>query len=251
MIKQKEKLEKMIDSSQRIVFFGGAGVSTESGIPDFRSPAGLYQKEKSLQWPAEIILSHDFFQSQPLVFYQYYRQYIVHPEAKPNPAHIRLAELEKEGKLIAIITQNIDGLHQAAGSKHVLELHGSIHSNTCQKCGKKYGLDKILSGEDIPTCHCGGIIKPDVVLYGEELNQQVMNEAIEAIAQSDLLIVGGTSLMVYPAASLLHYAVSCRIVIINQTPTPYDQRADLVIRGPIGEVLGLPQMKDLNDKMEK
>lgn len=229
----KEQLEQWIETSNKIVFFGGAGVSTESGIPDFRSVDGLYNQ--SYQWPPEEILSHDFFFSHTDEFYRFYQEkMIVH--AKPNAAHLRLAELEQQGKLLAVITQNIDGLHTDAGSKNVYELHGSIWRNTCLECGAKAPLEQIERGEI--HCHeCGGLIKPDVVLYGEGLDDYVVAGAVKALRNADLLIVGGTSLAVYPAAGLLRYYQGSRLVVINRDPTPADNVADLVIREPIGTVL--------------
>ena len=239
------QLEDLIRKNRRIVFFGGAGVSTESGIPDFRSPKGLYQKSAdAYPWPAETILSLAFFRSRPDIFFRYYRQCILYPDARPNAAHQRLAQLETEDQIEAIITQNIDGLHQAAGSRRVLELHGSVHRNTCQQCKQKFGLDAIFSSKDIPTCPCGGIIKPDVVLYGEGLDQLVISQAIQSLKNADLLIIGGTSLTVYPAAGLIDHADAARIVLINQAVTAYDNKADLVIREPIGQVMGQHQLSE-------
>lgn len=231
------RLEKLIEQSQSIVFFGGAGVSTESGVPDFRSVDGLYNQ--TYDYPPEIILSHDFFVQHTGEFFRFYRDKLIVRGAKPNPAHLRLAALEKEGKLKAVITQNIDGLHQAAGSRNVLELHGSIHRNFCTRCGKSYTLDQIAQGTGVPRCSCGAVIKPDVVLYGEGLDQMVLSRAVRSLQQADLLIVGGTSLSVYPAAGLLDYYGGRELVLINKTETPADKRATLVIRRPIGEVLGL------------
>lgn len=229
----KEQLEQWIEASNKIVFFGGAGVSTESGIPDFRSVDGLYNQR--YQWPPEEILSHDFFFSHTDEFYRFYREkMIVH--AKPNAAHIRLAKLEQQGKLLAVITQNIDGLHTDAGSKNVYELHGSIWRNTCLQCGAKADLQQIEQGE-VRCRQCGGLIKPDVVLYGEGLNDYVVSGAIKALRNADLLIVGGTSLAVYPAAGLLRCYQGDHLVVINRDPTPADHVADLVIREPIGTVL--------------
>lgn len=234
------KLEQWIHESERIVFFGGAGVSTESGIPDFRGPGGLClrpgQQESFL--PVETILSRDFFDAYPDVFFHYYRQYLLYPQAKPNAAHIRLAQLEQSGRLRVVITQNIDGLHQAAGSKNVLELHGSAKRNICLHCRQIFTLEEIMPLTRTPVCSCGGRIKPDIVLYGEELDQHVIRSSIKAIAEADLLIIGGTSLSVYPAAGLIDYRSDCRTIMINQTKTPLDNRVDLVIRAPIGHVLG-------------
>ena len=235
---QDEKLRTLsqwVSESRRIVFFGGAGVSTESGIPDFRSQDGLY----SQQWayPPETILSRTFFDRKPEEFYRFYREKMLCPEARPGPAQVALAKLEERGILAAVVTQNIDGLHQAAGSKRVLELHGSVLRNYCMNCGKFYPMEEILHSEGIPRCSCGGIIKPDVVLYEESLDADTLRQSIEAISQADLLIVGGTSLAVYPAAGLLQYYRGRRLVLINKSPTPYDQKADLLIRGSIGEAL--------------
>ena len=231
------RLEKLIEQSRSIVFFGGAGVSTESGVPDFRSVDGLYNQ--TYDYPPEVILSHDFFVQHTEEFFRFYRDKLIVRGAKPNPAHLRLAALEKEGKLKAVITQNIDGLHQAAGSRNVLELHGSIHRNFCTRCGKSYTLDQIAQGTGVPRCSCGAVIKPDVVLYGEGLDQMVLSRAVRSLQQADLLIVGGTSLSVYPAAGLLDYYGGRELVLINKTETPADKRATLVIRRPIGEILGL------------
>ena len=231
------RLEKLIEQSRSIVFFGGAGVSTESGVPDFRSVDGLYNQ--TYDYPPEVILSHDFFVQHTEEFFRFYRDKLIVRGAKPNPAHLRLAALEKEGKFKAVITQNIDGLHQAAGSRNVLELHGSIHRNFCTRCGKSYTLDQIAQDTGVPRCSCGAVIKPDVVLYGEGLDQMVLSRAVRSLQQADLLIVGGTSLSVYPAAGLLDYYGGRELVLINKTETPADKRATLVIRRPIGEVLGL------------
>jgi NAD-dependent deacetylase len=230
-----KKLKELVDSAGSIVFFGGAGVSTESGIPDFRSTDGLYHQQ--WRYPPEVILSHTFYESNPEEFFRFYRTKMLAPDAKPNAAHRKLAEWEAAGKLTAVVTQNIDGLHQAAGSKQVLELHGSVHRNYCEHCGTFYGLTKILETEGVPRCSCGGIIKPDVVLYEESLDQQTMNRAIRAIAEADLLIIGGTSLNVYPAAGLISYYRGRRLVLINRTPVARDLSADLVLTEPIGEVL--------------
>lgn len=230
-----KKLKELVDSAGSIVFFGGAGVSTESGIPDFRSTGGLYHQQ--WRYPPEVILSHTFYESNPEEFFRFYRAKMLAPDAKPNAAHYKLAEWEAAGKLTAVVTQNIDGLHQAAGSKQVLELHGSVHRNYCEHCGTFYGLAKILETEGVPRCSCGGIIKPDVVLYEESLDQQTMNRAIRAIAEADLLIIGGTSLNVYPAAGLISYYRGRRLVLINRSPVARDLSADLVLTEPIGEVL--------------
>ena len=230
-----EKLEKIISKSQNIVFFGGAGVSTESGIPDFRSVDGLYHQK--YDYPPETILSHTFWEERPEEFYRFYRDKLIVKGAKPNAAHLRLAKLEREGKLKAVITQNIDGLHQAAGSRNVLELHGSVHRNHCQRCGKFYGLEHILRTEGVPRCSCGGIIKPDVVLYEEGLDQKILNAALTAIARADVLIIGGTSLNVYPAAGLINYYQGHKLVLINRSSVSREVDAALVITDPIGEVL--------------
>ena len=229
-----EQLQKMIDESNSIVFFGGAGVSTESGIPDFRSVDGLYHQK--YDYPPETILSHTFYRQKTSEFYRFYRDKMLCLSAKPNAAHLKLAELEKAGKLKAIVTQNIDGLHQAAGSKTVYELHGSVLRNYCESCGKFYDAQYILDSEDVPRCECGGFIKPDVVLYEEGLDNTVMTNAICAIASADMLIIGGTSLVVYPAAGLIDYYKGNKLVVINKAPTSRDGMADLVISGPIGEI---------------
>ena len=235
MTESVKKLKDWVDGAQRIVFFGGAGVSTESGIPDFRSTGGLYHQEWA--YPPEVILSHTFYKSNPEEFFRFYRAKMLIPEARPNAAHRKLAEWETQGKLSAVVTQNIDGLHQAAGSKTVYELHGSVHRNYCERCGKFYGLDFILHGSGVPRCSCGGTVKPDVVLYEEGLDQDVLNGAVRAIAAADLLIIGGTSLNVYPAAGLINYYRGGRLVLINKSPVARDLTAGLVITDPIGEVL--------------
>ena len=229
-------LKSWIKESSRIVFFGGAGVSTESGLKDFRSQDGLYHEK--YDYPPETILSHSFFFSHTAEFYRFYRDKMLCLTAKPNAAHLALARLEQRGKLKAIVTQNIDGLHQAAGSKQVFELHGSVHRNYCLKCGKFYTAEDIEKSTGVPRCTCGGLIKPDVVLYEEGLDQKCLMGAIQAIAQADLLIVGGTSLTVYPAAGLLQYYGGNRLVLINRDATPLDGQANLVFRDPIGQVLG-------------
>lgn len=231
---QIQKLRKIIEESSNIVFFGGAGVSTESGIPDFRSVDGLYNQE--YDYPPETILSHSFYRTNTKEFYRFYRNKMLCLNAKPNKAHKKLAEWEQEGKLKAIITQNIDGLHQAAGSSNVLELHGSVLRNYCEKCGKFYDAEYMLNSSDIPTCTCGGGIKPDVVLYEEGLNQETLRKAIEAIARADVLIIGGTSLVVYPAAGLIDYYRGNKLILVNKTPTAKDTGADLVVQGSIGEI---------------
>ena len=230
----QEILKKWIDESDNIVFFGGAGVSTESNIPDFRSQDGLYNQE--YKYPPEIILSHTFFMNNPKEFYRFYRNKMIYKDARPNKAHYALAELEKRGKLKAVITQNIDGLHQMAGSKNVIELHGTVYKNHCIECGKKYGLDYILESKGVPRCICKGIIKPDVVLYEESLNNNDIAKAINFIENADVLIVGGTSLRVYPAAGLIDYYRGNKLVLINRDSIK-DARADLKIQGRIGEVL--------------
>jgi len=231
-----DKLQQMIDESSRIVFFGGAGVSTESDIPDFRSADGLYQEK--YHYPPEQVVSHTFFMRKTELFYDFYKNKMMFLEAKPNKAHLKLAELEAKGKLSAIITQNIDGLHQAAGSKKVYELHGSIHRNYCQKCGKFYDAAYVKNAEGIPHCQCGGIIKPDVVLYEEGLDNEVIQGVISAIQSADMLIIGGTSLVVYPAAGFIDYFRGNRLVVLNKSATARDVYADLCIQEPIGEVLG-------------
>ncbi len=230
-------LKKWIEDSDNIVFFGGAGVSTESGIQDFRSVDGIYNQKYA--YPPETILSHSFFMAKPEEFYKFYYDKMIVDGVKPNQAHLRLAELEREGKLKAVITQNIDGLHQLAGSQKVLELHGSTHKNTCMSCGKKYGYEAVAKAESVPRCGCGGIIKPDVVLYEEGLDTDVINEAVRCIREADVLIVGGTSLVVYPAAGLINYYQGNKLVLINKGATGYDSQADLLIPEKIGEVFAL------------
>ena len=234
-MKEIEQLQEMINQSSYIVFFGGAGVSTESNIPDFRSVDGLYNQE--YKYPPETILSHSFYLKNQEEFFRFYKNKMLYLDAQPNAAHKKLAQLEKAGKLKAVITQNIDGLHQAAGSKKVLELHGSVHRNYCRKCGKLYDAAYMLHAEGIPVCDCGGQIKPDVVLYEECLNNTVLQESITHIANADMLIIGGTSLAVYPASGLVDYYKGNRLVLINGSPTRMDSHADLVIKGRIGEVL--------------
>ena len=228
-------LKNWIDSSDNVVFFGGAGVSTESGIPDFRSVDGLYNQQ--WKYPPETILSHSFFVRYPEEYYRFHREKLVIDGVKPNAAHLKLAELEREGKLRAVITQNIDGLHQAAGSKNVFELHGSTLRNYCTRCGKFYPVDFIAESTGVPRCSCGGIVKPDVVLYEEGLDEATLVGAIQAIEAADLLIVGGTSLAVYPAAGLLRYYRGPELVLLNKAPTPADRMATLILREPIGQVL--------------
>ena len=236
MQQELETLKNWIDNSDNIVFFGGAGVSTERGIPDFRSVDGLYNQQ--YDYPPETILSHSFCMRKPEEFYRFYRNKMLFPNAEPNRAHKALAKLEKMGKLKAVVTQNIDGLHQKAGSREVLELHGSVLRNYCTRCGKFYGLDAILNSTGVPKCTCGGTIKPDVVLYEEGLDQETIEKSVKYIANADVLIIGGTSLTVYPAAGLIDYYRGHKLVLINKSVTPMDNRADLVISGPIGEVLG-------------
>lgn len=237
-MEQIDTLQKWITESDNIVFFGGAGVSTESGVPDFRSVDGLYNQK--YDYPPETILSHSFFRYKPAEFYKFYRDKLLIDGIEPNKAHKKLAELEAAGKLKAVITQNIDGLHQAAGSKEVMELHGSVLRNYCEKCGKfydeKYVKDK--ANGDVPTCSCGGTVKPDVVLYEEGLDTNIMTKSINYIANADVLIIGGTSLAVYPAAGLIDYYKGNKLVLINMQATPMDVKADLIIREKIGEVLG-------------
>lgn len=242
------ELKKIIEASKGVVFFGGAGVSTESNIPDFRSPEGLYQAKEEYGKSPEMIISHSFFCSQPEIFFDYYKTKMIYPKAQPNKAHYALAQLEKEGKLIGLVTQNIDGLHQIAGSTKVVELHGSVHRNSCMDCGASYDLKYILDPKNcldvegkqthIPYCSkCGGIVKPDVVLYEEALNQEDIERGIEWISKADTMIVGGTSLVVYPAAGLLQYFHGKNLVLINKTPTAYDKQAQWVSHDSIGVVL--------------
>ena len=229
-----DTLKQWVDESERIAFFGGAGVSTESGIPDFRGVDGLYRQKYA--YPPETILSREFFEHNPEEFYRFYREKILILDAEPNPAHRKLAEWEAEGRLNGVVTQNIDGLHQKAGSKRVFELHGSIHRNFCTRCGKSYSAEWVASTNGVPKCACGGIVKPDVVLYGESLDDAVMRGAMHAIAHADLLIVGGTSLSVYPSAGLIDWYAGSRLVLVNRTPTPRDGRANLILRDPIRQV---------------
>lgn len=233
------QLKKWLDESSRIVFFGGAGVSTESGIPDFRGMDGLYSEQ--YRYPPQTILSRSFYRKEPAEFYRFYKSRMVYPAARPGQAHLALAKLEKRGTLKAVITQNIDGLHQEAGSREVLELHGSVHRSFCTECGKCFGLEEFLRAygpDGIPRCNCGGSMKPDVVLYEEPLNQEMLDRAVSFLSQADMLIAGGTSLTVYPAAGLVDFYRGNRMVLINKTVTGMDERADLVINGSIGEVLG-------------
>lgn len=229
-----KKLKEIVDNSDNIVFFGGAGVSTESNIPDFRSTDGLYNQ--TYKYPPETILSHSFYVRNTEKFYRFYKDKMLYLDAKPNKAHLKLAEWEKNGKLKAVITQNIDGLHQAAGSKKVYELHGSVLRNYCTKCGKFFSAQYILESDGVPKCECGGIIKPDVVLYEEGLDNEVMRNAISAIANADVLIIGGTSLAVYPAAGLIDYYRGNKLVLVNKSTTPMDSRANLLVSGSIGEI---------------
>lgn len=230
------QLKKLVDESDNIVFFGGAGVSTESGIKDFRSVDGLYRQK--FKYPPETILSHSFYESHTEEFYEFYRTKMLAPDAQPNAAHKKLAELEAAGKLRAVVTQNIDGLHQAAGSREVLELHGSVLRNHCLRCGKFYGVEAVAESTGIPRCTCSGVIKPDVVLYEESLDEQVMEKALDYIAGADVLIIGGTSLVVYPAAGLVRYYRGNKLVVINRDATGMDSAARLCISAPIGQVLG-------------
>ena len=234
MTNEVKKLKELIEGTDNIVFFGGAGVSTESGIPDFRSTDGLYHQE--WKYPPEVILSHTFYESNPAEFFRFYRAKMLAPDAKPNAAHLKLAEWEAQGKLRAIVTQNIDNLHQLAGSRRVYELHGSVHRNYCEKCGKFHGFDFILNSTGVPKCECGGTVKPDVVLYEEGLDQATIQGAVQAIADADVLIIGGTSLNVYPAAGLINYYRGSKLVLVNKSAVARDLTAGLVIRDPIGEV---------------
>ena len=234
---QQEQLQQWLDESSSIVFFGGAGVSTESGIPDFRSVDGLYHQH--YDQPPETILSHTYFMAHPEGFFQFYREKMLCLDAQPNAAHRKLAELERAGRLKAVVTQNIDGLHQKAGSRTVYELHGSVLRNYCMKCRQFYGADFMVEARGVPRCPvCGGIVKPDVVLYEEQLDQETLEASVLDISRADMLIVGGTSLVVYPAAGLINYYRGDKLVLINRDATPYDRRADLVIHDAIGKVLG-------------
>ncbi|MDR1539858.1 MAG: NAD-dependent protein deacylase [Clostridiales bacterium] len=235
MREKASQLKAKIDKSKFIVFFGGAGVSTESGIPDFRSQDGLYSQ--TFSFPPETMLSRTFFDERPDEFFRFYKSKVLHLEAKPNKAHLALAELEKRGKLKAVVTQNIDGLHQRAGSKKVLELHGSIERNYCRNCKLSYGAEYVLKSRDVPHCACGGVIKPDVVLYEEALNEEILDEATRFISNADMLIIGGTSLVVYPAAGLLNYFSGRDLVLINKSATSADRLASLVINDSIGDAL--------------
>ncbi len=230
-----KRLQEIIDGAKRVVFFGGAGVSTESGIPDFRSVDGLYHQRYA--YPPETILSHSFFEVRPADFFEFYRDKLLCPNAKPNKAHRWLARLEEAGRLTGIVTQNIDGLHQAAGSRRVFELHGSVHRNHCMDCGKFFPMETILHSTGIPRCECGGVIKPDVVLYEEGLDDATVRGALRVLSQADVLIVAGTSLTVYPAAGFLDAFSGRHLILINRDPTPADDRAELVIHDSVGEVL--------------
>ncbi len=234
MSKEIETFIKWVEESENIVFFGGAGVSTESGIPDFRSVDGLYNQK--YDYPPETILSHSFYVRKPEEFFKFYREKMIFTDANPSITHSKLSELEKKGKLKGVITQNIDGLHQKAGNKHVVELHGSVLRNYCEKCGCFYGLQYILNSDNIPICKCGGKVKPDVVLYEEGLNSDNISEAVRLIREADVLIVGGTSLGVYPAAGLIDYYNGNKLILVNKTPTPYDKRANLLIHDGLGDV---------------
>lgn len=236
-----EKLQKMIDESSNIVFFGGAGVSTESKIPDFRSADGIYHQ--SCEYSPEQVVSHSFYVSHPEAFFRFYKEKMMVLDAQPNAAHLKLAELEKAGKLKAVITQNIDGLHQAAGSQNVYELHGSIHRNYCEKCGRFYDAAFIKEADGVPLCSCGGRIKPDVVLYEEALDRETIQHSVQAISKADMLIIGGTSLVVYPAAGFIDYFRGKYLVVINKSETARAVRADLSISAPIGEILGRIEVK--------
>ena len=231
---QIAKLKEWVDASDNIVFFGGAGVSTESGIPDFRSVDGLYNQQ--YKYPPETILSHTFFMAEPEEFFRFYRAKMLALDAQPNAAHRKLAEWERMGKCRAVVTQNIDGLHQKAGSKEVLELHGSVLRNYCMRCHKPYDVREIAAGTGVPKCSCGGTIKPDVVLYEESLDSYTINKSVEYIRNADILIIGGTSLAVYPAAGLINYYRGSKLVLVNKSATPADRSADMVIHAPIGEV---------------
>ena len=231
------QLQEIINNSDNIGFFGGAGVSTESGIPDFRSESGIFNSLKKYGASPEQLVSHSYYIDHTEEFFNYYKENLVFKDAEPNPAHLKLAELEKAGKLKAVITQNIDGLHQKAGSVNVLELHGCIHRNYCEFCQREYDLNYILNSKGIPRCECGGIIKPDVVLYEEPLNNEVLNSAVNFISKADTLIIGGTSLVVYPAAGLINYFNGSKLILINKSQTPYDNLASLVINEAIGETL--------------
>jgi len=232
-----QQLQEIINASDNIVFFGGAGVSTESGIPDFRSESGIFKSLEKYGDTPENLVSHTYYRKHTEEFFNYYKDNLVFKDAEPNPAHFKLAELEEAEKLRAVITQNVDGLHQKAGSRNVLELHGSVHRNYCQICEKEYELDYILKSDGIPRCECGGIVKPDVVLYEEPLKNHILNLSVDYIQNAETLIIGGTSLVVYPAAGLINYFNGKNLVLINKSETPYDNLATLVINEPIGETL--------------
>lgn len=232
-----QKFRQTVCDSDNVVFFGGAGVSTESGIPDFRGVDGLYNQK--YKYPPEEIISHSFYMRNPEEFFRFYKDRMLYPEAEPSTTHIKLAELEQKGILKGVITQNIDGLHQKAGSRHVVELHGSVLRNYCEKCGRFYGIDAILNADGVPVCECGGRIKPDVVLYEEGLDEADISEAVRLIEEADVLIVGGTSLGVYPAAGLIRYYRGHKLILINKTPTPFDGKADLLIHDSLGKVFGV------------
>ena len=234
MEEELKTLQRWVDESSRIVFFGGAGVSTESGIPDFRSVDGLYHQHYSE--PPETILSHSYFVNNPEGFFRFYRDKMLFPDAQPNAAHRKLAELEQAGKLTAVVTQNIDGLHQKAGSKRVYELHGAVSRNYCERCHTFYSLEEVMNTAGVPRCDCGGIIRPDIVFYEECLDDDVVSKAVHYIREAEVLIVGGTSLAVYPAAGLLNYYRGSKLVLINRSATPYDDQANLIIHEKIGEV---------------
>lgn len=236
MEKKIQQFKEWVESSNNIVFFGGAGVSTESGIPDFRSEDGLYRQK--YDYPPETILSNTFYMRMPKEFYKFYRDKLIYEDAKPSTTHLALARLEQQGKLRAIVTQNIDGLHQMAGSKNVIEIHGTIYKNHCMQCNKFYGIEAVRDCEDIPKCECGGRIKPDVVLYEESLNMEDVNRAVDYIADADVLIVGGTSLGVFPAAGLIDYYKGNKLILINKSQTQYDKRANLLIHDALGKVFG-------------
>ena len=231
-----EQFVDWVDKCDNIVFFGGAGVSTESGIPDFRSPDGLYNQK--YKYPPETIISHSFYLRYPEEFYRFYKDKMLYPDSEPGITHLALAKLEQQGKLKAVVTQNIDGLHQKAGNKNVIELHGSVLRNYCERCHRFYGMESIINSCGIPTCECGGIIKPDVVLYEEGLDEDNITAAIEYIRNADMLVVGGTSLGVYPAAGLIDYYRGDKLVLINKSQTPYDGKADLLIIAPLADVFG-------------
>lgn len=235
--RQIEQLKKILADSKRIAFLGGAGTSTESGIPDFRSENGVFEATKQYGYAPEVLISHEFFLRRTETFYDYYRRYLLFPDAKPNDAHLALARLESKGKLTAVITQNIDGLHQKAGSKNVLELHGSVYRNHCMRCHKAYSLQEIMAQEGVPKCSCGGTVKPDVVLYGEGLDERVLGDAVAHISHADTLIIGGTSLVVYPAAGLVDFFHGKNLVVINKSRTGREAGATLAISAPIGSVL--------------